>query len=462
MRRISWNLLARLMLVYVIDAPDWGQVKKLTAADAAADDRFGTSVSLRGDTVVIGAREDDLVPGVNCGSAYVFERHAGGTNNWGQVKKLTASDATGADRFGSSVSLSGDTIAIGAFEDDGAGVDSGSAYVFDRHAGGTDNWGQVKELNASDPAGSDQFGASVSISADTVAVGAPNKDLNASFVDQGFVYVFERNVGGGDNWGQVQKLGHSASTLLDKLGYSVSIDGDRIVAGAPESDGAGGSSGSAYVYHRDGAGVGSWGEVERLTAADAASLDLFGGSVSISGTTIVAGARGDADAGANSGSAYVFYRILVCGDGLRESPEACDDGNSMGGDECAADCSVADTGVPGEASPAEDMLVADTGSIVEAIFSPACSATDHAVYWGYGPIGPAGLEWIGSACGLGTDGTATFDPGPLLPREWLYFVMVGYDGDDEGSYGADSALAQRPEAVGLGACDRPVGSSTCP
>jgi len=107
------------------------------------------------------------------------------------------------------------------------------------------------------------------------------------------------------------------------------------------------------------------------------------------------------------------------------------------------------------------MLVSAAGSNLEVSFAPACSATDHAAYWGLGPIGPGGLEWTGSACDLGTNGTASFDPGLLLSREWLYFVIVGYDGDDEGGYGADSMAAPRLEAVGVGVCDRPAGQSTC-
>ena len=504
--------------------PDnWGQVKKLTAADAAPDDRFGCSVSISGDTVAIGAREDDLAVGVNAGSAYVFERHAGGANNWGQVKKLTAADAAPADRFGFSISLSGDGVVIGAAEDDVVAVDSGSAYVFERHAGGSSNWGQVKKLTVADGAaldnfgfsvsisgatlvvgaargntgavqdtgsayvfgrdtggagnwgeikklvatdgvGADQFGYSVSISGDTVAVGAPYNDLNAGAVDHGFVYVFERNVGGADQWGQVQVLNHSAATLLDELGYSVSIDGNRIVAGATGHDGAGASSGAAYVYERDAGGAANWGQVEKLAAADGAALDLFGTSVSVRGGTIFVGARGDADAGSNSGSAYVFYasNVSVCGDSLHESPEACDDGNTIGGDGCSADCTVAGTGVPGGTNPGGDMRASAAGSSIEVDFAPACAATDHAAYWGLGPIGPSGPEWAGSACGLGTSGTASFDPGALLPGEWLYFVIVGYDGDDEGSYGANSAQVQRPEAMGVGACDRTSGPSTCP
>ena len=110
-------------------ADNWGQVIKLTASDAAAGDECGFSVSVSGDTAVIGARYDSD-DALFSGSAYVFSRNQGGNDNWGQVIKLNASDATANDRFGNSVSMSGDTAVIGAYRDDDGGWDSGSAYVF--------------------------------------------------------------------------------------------------------------------------------------------------------------------------------------------------------------------------------------------------------------------------------------------------------------------------------------------
>ena len=83
---------------------------------------------------------------LNSGSAYIFYRDQGGADNWGQVKKLTASDGAANDYFGFSVSISGDTAIVGAYGDDDNGVNSGSAYIFSRDQGGADNWGEVKKL----------------------------------------------------------------------------------------------------------------------------------------------------------------------------------------------------------------------------------------------------------------------------------------------------------------------------
>jgi len=500
---------------------NWGEVKKLIAADGAANDKFGAWVSISGDVVVVGADSDDDA-GSASGSAYLFERNTGGPGNfWGEVKKLTAADAAGGDLFGRRVAISGDKVAVGAVGDDDLGTNSGSAYVFERDAGGTNNWGQVKKLTSPNGAAFRGFGGSISLSGNTLV--AQNGE------DFGFasVVLFERDAGGAANWGYLKKIIAADAASGDGFGGSVSIDGNRIAVGAHADIDAGIQSGSAYVFERNAGGAENWGQVNKLTAADAASGDFFGRSVSINGETIVIGADEDDAAVTDSGSAYVFGLSFssVCGDGVQETPEACDDGagnsdampdacrtdctlpgcgdgvtdtgedcddtgesascdadctvpacgdgawnvsagevcddgNADGGDACAADCSVADTGVPGETSGG-GMLVSAVGSNIEASFAPACSATDHAAYWGHGPIGVGGLEWTGSACGLGTNGTASFDPGVLLPREWLYFVIVGYDGNDEGGYGADSTLAPRPEAVGVGACDRPAGPSTC-
>ncbi len=286
-------------------ANNWGQVKKLTASDGAADDRFGYSVSISGDTVIVGAwRDDDK--GTNSGSAYIFYRDQGGANNWGEVKKLTASDGADYDDFGYSVSISGDRAIVGARLDDDKGDGSGSAYIFSRDQGGSDNWGEVKKLTASDGAASDDFGYSVSISGDTAIVGARYDDDKVD--DSGSAYMFSRDQGGANNWGEVKKLLASDGVAWDCFGWSVSISGDTVIVGAPYDDDSGTNSGSAYIFYRDQGGANNWGQVKKLTASDGAASDEFGWSVSISGDVAIVGARWDDDNGIDSGSAYIFYR----------------------------------------------------------------------------------------------------------------------------------------------------------
>ena len=110
------------------------------------------------------------------GAAYLFARNQGGGNNWGQVTKLTASDAENDDYFGASVAISGDTLVVGADLEDGDGNVRGAAYLFERNQGGADSWGQVRKLAASDAENGDHFGNSVAISGDTVVVGALAED----------------------------------------------------------------------------------------------------------------------------------------------------------------------------------------------------------------------------------------------------------------------------------------------
>lgn len=287
------------------------EIQELTASDAAALDEFGRSVGVSGDTIVVGAFGGDGAS-IDSGSAYIFERNEGGTDNWGEVTKLVASDAAAGDLFGISVGISGDTVIVGAFRDDDAcpavsWCDSGSAYVFERNSGGTDNWGEVKKLTASDASVRSEFGFSLEVSGNTVIVGAPS-DLAPAGSFSGSAYVFERDLGGINNWGEVTKLIASDPGAVDQFGFSVGVSGDTVIVGAVGNDDAGKNSGSAYVFQRDQGGPDGWGEVTKLTASNAQTRDHFGGSVAISGDSVIVGAYEVRETA--SGSAYVFERDL--------------------------------------------------------------------------------------------------------------------------------------------------------
>ena len=123
----------------------------------SADDSFGYAVSCSVDRMLVGAHG----AAAGNGAAYLFERNVGGSNKWGEVTILTASDGASGDWFGSAVSISGDRAAVGASRNDDDGNDSGSVYIFDRNAGGLNNWGQVAKIVASDASSNDWFGASL-------------------------------------------------------------------------------------------------------------------------------------------------------------------------------------------------------------------------------------------------------------------------------------------------------------
>jgi hypothetical protein len=275
-----------VVYVFVRNGATWTQQQMLTPSDGGFYDRFGFSVAISGDTAIVGAPDHDIGAKSDRGAAYVFVR-SGAT--WAEQEKLTASDGSSSDEFGMAVTISGDTAVVGARLDDiGSNPDQGSAYIFARNGA---TWSQQQKLTASDGGPGAQFGNLVTISGDTLAVGAFNA-----------VYAFEHS---GTKWKQQQKLTASDGSSSDGFGYSVAISGDTIVVGAQYSDvGMNTEQGSAYVFVRSGE---TWTERQKLTASDGSSYDLFGGAVAISGNTVLVGAPNDG-IGANDaqGSAYVF------------------------------------------------------------------------------------------------------------------------------------------------------------
>ena len=340
--------------VFVRTGATWVQQAYLKASNTDSSDRFGLSVSISGDTVVVGAHlEDSNATGVdgdqsndslsnNTGAAYVFVRTG---TSWTQQAYLKASNTDGGDYFGYSVSISGNTVLVGAFLEDSnaTGVDgdqsndsisnSGSAYVFVRT--GT-SWAQQAYLKASNTNFAYQFGFSVSISGDTLVVASPYEDSNATGVNgnqnntseniSGAAYVFVRT---GTSWDQQAYIKASNTQGGDQFGRSVSISGDTVVVSTnledsnatgidgDQSDNSAENSGAAYVFFRNGT---SWAQQAYLKASNTDTGDEFGQSVSISGDTIVVGApvessdatgfNGDESDNSTSasGAAYVFVR----------------------------------------------------------------------------------------------------------------------------------------------------------
>ncbi len=279
------------------DSTSWTELAKLTAADADTQDLFGKSVSIDGEYAIVGAEQDDD-DGESSGSAYIFKRDS---TSWSQQAKLTALDPAAYDWFGTSVSIDGDYAIVGARGDDDGGQWSGSAYIFKRE--GT-SWSQQQKLTAADADTADRFGYSVSISGDYAIVGAEG-DTDAGYYlgsGSGSAYIFKRD---GTSWTEQQKLTALDADAGDEFGTSVSIDGDYAIVGAQLDDDGGNKSGSAYIFKREGT---SWSQQEdKLTADDAAAEDIFGWSVSIDDDYAIVGAPWNDDAGGGSGSAYVDF-----------------------------------------------------------------------------------------------------------------------------------------------------------
>jgi len=303
--------------------------------DGAVDDYFGSAVAISGDTAVIGSAFDDDQGG-NSGSAYVFRRS--GTTWTAQQKLAAGlpdgtPDGAADDLFGSTVAISGDTAVIGSVYDDHQGNDSGSAYVFVRS--GT-TWTVQQKLTAGLPDGTPDaaadtyFGRSVAVSSDTAVIGSNRDDDQGTA--SGSAYVFVRS---GTAWTVQQKVtaglpdGTADGAAGDEFGYGVAVSGDTAVIGSYGDTDQGNDSGSAYVFVRSGT---TWTVQQKLTAelpdgtADGAAGDFFGVAVAVSGDTAVIGSYGDAegysvavrgdtavigsryddDQGDGSGSAHVF------------------------------------------------------------------------------------------------------------------------------------------------------------
>lgn len=353
----------------VSNAPKlWEAQAYLKASNADANDLFGNSVAISGETIVVGApgessNQTTITNGStassdntasSAGAAYVFQRLG---STWAQEAYLKAPNAEATDFFGAAVAIDGNTILVGANQEDSnqititngptASTDntassSGAVYVFQR-TGST--WVQQAYIKPPNAEASDQFGVSIAISGDTIVVGAFNEASNQTTITNGTsasannsaafagaAYVFQRS---GTNWAQQAYLKASNIEANDRFGNSVSISGDTIVVGSnledsnqttitngaiASSDNSASASGAAYVFQRMGS---TWVEQAYLKAPNADANDQFGAKVAIDGDTIVVGAFSEfsnqttitngptasADNSASlAGGAYVFQR----------------------------------------------------------------------------------------------------------------------------------------------------------
>ncbi|PSQ15097.1 hypothetical protein BRD00_15160 [Halobacteriales archaeon QS_8_69_26] len=257
---------------------------------------FGSSVALDGDTLLVGARTEDVPNGEGAGAAYVFERTGEG---WSREAKLVADDGNTGDLFGWSVALDGDTALVGAIADeDPNGEDAGSAYVFERSG---DGWTQAAKLVADGGNPADQFGTAVALDGGLALVGAPG----ARFADEetrGSAYIFES---GDDGWSRTAELAAEDGTPGNRFGSAVAVAGDTALVGADtDTVGFEVGAGSAYVFDRSG---GAWSQAAKLVAGDADASDGFGNAVELDAGTALVGAPTDEDPnGSSAGSAYVF------------------------------------------------------------------------------------------------------------------------------------------------------------
>ncbi len=292
--------------VFVEPGNGWGnmtQTAKLTASDGNAQDDFGVSVSIDGNTIVVGSPYNNRL-----GAAYVFVEPSGGWDNMTQTAKLTASDAVAFDYFGYAVAISGNTVVVGEPRANVAAAFQGAAYVFVKPAKGWGNKTQNAKLTASDGGSDDALGSSVAVSGNTLVAGAPGWP---SGLDQGAAYLFVKPANGWTNATQTSRMLASNGTAGDELGFSTSISGATAAAGARFKKVRGNTAqGAAYVYVEPQSG---WRvhEIENaeLTTSDGQAGDELGYSVSVNGTSVLVGAAGATVSGnVGQGAAYLYIQ----------------------------------------------------------------------------------------------------------------------------------------------------------
>ncbi len=325
--------------IYKLNASGvWVFEAKLTASDGLANDFFGASVAIFGDTAMVGAPNDDGTF-TDQGSAYIFKRSAAGV--WTQTGKLVASDPGANELLGFSVALTNTAVTTATFADlalasapqdtIAANANQGSAYVFKRATAGT--WAQEAKLaiTGTDAAAQEYFGQSASIYGDRALIGAAGDDISA-VSDRGSAYTFKRSATG--VWTQEAKLVASDGAAFDYFGFSCCIFNNQLIVGAPNDDFAAvADRGSAYIYQLSGAST--WTQEAKVVASDGVASDFFASSVALQGNLAVATAPNDdgvAQGGStnftNLGGAYLFVQTgtstwtqeprFTCADGQSE------------------------------------------------------------------------------------------------------------------------------------------------
>lgn len=310
----------------------WGWVATLTAPDVGDGDRFGYSVDLHGDYAIVGApREDEDASFANTlisdGAAYIYKYDAV-QKQWTLLHKVVANDRASGDNFGHSVGITDEYAVVGALDEDhdanGAQFISsaGSAYIFKQDKGGVDAWGLLKKITASNRLNSTRFGERVAIDGNFIVVSSTEITTDANeqnpLTAAGAAFIFRKDEGGTDNWGQTAKIVPNDRAADDQFGEDCAIALPYLIVGAGREDydqsgaNALSNAGSAYIFEVDETN-GACTQLQKIVAADRASNANFGMRVDIDGSLAVVGAafnRWDAN-GANpltsSGAVYVFH-----------------------------------------------------------------------------------------------------------------------------------------------------------
>lgn len=263
-----------------------GDYAMASATDGVANDQFGQSVSIFGNTAAIGVRQDDGQKG----AVFIYNKTSQG---WVESFKIVAGDGASGDQFGYDVDLFEDYLVVGCpFDNDGVFTDKGSVYVFKRSG---NSWAQQTKLLPSDVAQSDQFGISVSIDSIRIVAGVTHGD--GVVANSGAAYIFKLE---NDVWTQEAKIFASNGAEPNQFGTSVTISGNKVVCGDLALNS---NMGGAYFFLRTGS---SWQEIQIITPADGAASDNFGNDLDLYKNYLIVGSRFHDLPTGNAGAAYVY------------------------------------------------------------------------------------------------------------------------------------------------------------
>ena len=257
----------------------------LDGANATTAGSLGLSVDIGTDFAVAGAPTADI-QGTDSGAAYVYRLEPGSTNVWKQWRRLLPASVAAGNHFGRSVAIGDDFLAVGASEQVPVAGQTGSVYLFRRQEGGADNWGEWMRIAPTNLPGSSRFGYAVALQGDLLAVGAPGA---------GAVFLFQRHHGGSNAWGEILRWSPSgAGANGADFGWSVALSDSTLIVGAPKFNGntaTTGCEGRVFHFQRDEGGSGAWGLRQSIPGPDTSTVDFnFGWSVAVVDNRLAVGA----------------------------------------------------------------------------------------------------------------------------------------------------------------------------
>ena len=277
--------------VYIFERLDgsdvWTEIKIITPTLDEDRENFGWSVAISDTTVVVGS----LQIGTYRGEAYVYEKDYGGDGNWGFVKQLAPPDLPDSSGFGRAVDIDGDTIVVGAYYYSSRCEGCGSAFIFERNLGGDNNWGLLKEIYDPDANQYERYGIHVSLYQDTLLVSAEYRDYSQPGDSAGGVFVHYRDYGGIDNWGVVKLVGPFKS--IETCDKPIRTNGDIAVIGTQENN--------IKIFGRNSGGTDNWGFLTSLGGSVS-----FGMGVDIFNNNVIVGESDHPVYQIHQGAAFIF------------------------------------------------------------------------------------------------------------------------------------------------------------